>query len=78
MTATLKVVFRDSPRTITEHHPDTCAAGEAVAALAAQLAAEITPGPVTSGRTGFLTADQDIDAPIRMSRIVAEYEIVED
>jgi hypothetical protein len=33
---------------------------------------------LTSGRTGFLTADQDIDAPIRMSRIVAEYEIVED
>ena len=78
MTATLTVAYRDPERTVSEHYADVCAAGEAIAAIAEQMDAEITPGPVTAGRNGHLTVDRDIDAPIRISQVVAFYEITED
>lgn len=77
MSARLTVVFRDPPQSRTELFDDTCAAGEAVAAIATQLGAEIAPSLVTQGRGGHLLRDRATDAPIRISEVVATYDIEE-
>ena len=77
MTAQLTVIFRDPARSLDEFHPSAAAAAETVAALAARMGAEIQPGPLGKDCSGHLLRDRDIDAPIRISEVVAEYSIEE-
>lgn len=77
MSAQLTMVFRDPPRTVRETYDDTCAAGEAVAALATEMGAEVMAGLGGAARGGHLLLNRPTAAPIRITEVVADYTIEE-
>ena len=77
MSAQLTMVFRDPPRTVRETYDDTCSAGEAVAALAAEMGAEVMPSLFGRSRGGYLLLDRPTEAPVRITQVIADGDIEE-